>query len=509
MKQLRGVVFWPTFILLIITIACNFIAPDWMNTQTNLIKTQLLDRFQTLFGYACLAFFLVLGVAFVSPLGAVRIGGEGAKPLFKPWTWFAIALGTTTAVGILFWASAEPIYHMTAPPKSLGIAPNSTESGRFALATLFMHWTLIPHAIYTLPALLFALAFFNEKKPFSIASCLSPFTVPGLDAAIDSISLYCLVVGMAASIATGVLSIAGGVEHLFGIKSGPASWVIIGLTITGMYVASVRSGLQKGIRLLSKFNSKLFAFLLLYFFIFGPTKYLVRESFFGGVEFIRTFWERSTFTAYAANDSWPRDWPVFYFANWLAWAPVTGTFLGRISYGYTVRSFILLFLAVLAAFGGIWIAIFGTVAVHMHLVQHLPMEQILTQKGAEGVMFFTMSQFPGAQVIIPIFLVGLFVSCVTAADSNSVAMAAMSAKGVDQENPDPPFRIKLTWGVLIGFLAMAMLFSQGLGGVKTMSILGGFPALFFEILCTLVLLWKVLVSFGVVVRERRPVGNNL
>lgn len=495
MKQIRGFVFWPTFIFLIVTIVCNFLAPDWMASRTNALKTVLLDKSQALFGWSCLSFFLVLGVAFVSPLGKVRIGGDGASPLFKPWTWFAIALGTTTAVGILFWASAEPIYHMTAPPKSLGITPNSLESGRFALATLFMHWTLIPHAIYTLPALLFALSFFNDKKPFSIASCLHPFSIDGLDSVIDSISLYCLVVGMAASIATGVLSMAGGLEHVAGIKSGPLSWLVIGLLITVTYVISTKSGLNKGIKTLSKFNSKLFAFLLVYFFVFGPTKYLITETFYGSIEFIKTFWERSTFSAYGAGDPWPREWSVFYFANWLAWAPVTGTFLGRISYGYTVRSFILLFLAVLAAFGGIWIAVFGSVAIHMHLVQHLPMELILSQRGAEGVMFYIMSQFPLAKVIIPIFLVGLFVSCVTAADSNSVAMAAMSTKGVDQENPDPPFQMKLVWGVLIGLLAMAMLFSQGLAGVKTMSILGGFPALVFELLCVGVLLWRVVLSF--------------
>lgn len=493
--KIRGAVFWPTFLFLLTTILCNFLAPLWMAEKTNALKSLLLDHSQSLYGWACLSFFLVLGVAFFSPLGKVRIGGVNASPLFKPWTWFAIALGTTTAVGILFWASAEPIYHLSAPPSSLGILPQSEGAGRFALATLFMHWTLIPHAIYTLPALLFALAFFNDQKPFSIASCLHPLSIRGLDTFIDSVALYCLVIGMGASIATGVLSVSGGLEHLLGWKSGPLSWLCVGAIMILTYLLSTKSGLQAGIRILSKFNSKLFAFLLVYFFFFGPTRYILKETFWGGLEFFRTFWERSTFLAYAPTDPWPREWPVFYFANWLAWAPVTGTFLGRISYGYTVRAFILLFLTVLAAFGGIWISIFSSVAIHMQLVQHLPMEAILTQKGAEGVMFYMLSQFPLAKIIIPIFLISLFVSCVTAADSNSVAMAAMSTKDIDPEHPDPPFKMKLIWGVLIGLLAMAMLFSQGLSGVKTMSILGGFPALLFEIACVGVLLWRVFLSF--------------
>src|SRR3989338_3625011 len=117
MKSLRGLVFWPTFIFLIVTISCSFIAPNWMAEKTNALKDILLVSLQGVFGWAGVAFLGVLVLAYISPLGRVRIGGDKAKPLFKPWTWFAIALGSTTAVGILFWACAEPIYHMTTPPQ--------------------------------------------------------------------------------------------------------------------------------------------------------------------------------------------------------------------------------------------------------------------------------------------------------------------------------------------------------------------------------------------------------
>ncbi len=496
MKNLKSFVFWPTFILLLWVVVASFYFPSEVEKTANALKTLLLDRFQNLYGGSAFVFFVLLVLCAFSPLGRVKIGGEQAKPIFGFWNWFAIALGTTTAVGILFWACAEPIFHMTMPPKSLGLTANSRESGVFAISTLFMHWTLIPHAIYTLPALLFALSFFNDKQPYSIGSCLYPLRLPWLGTLTDSISLFCLVVGMATSLATGVLSIGGGVAHLMQVKSSPWLWMAIGGVLLGLYVFSTVAGLERGIRRFSHFNTLLFLFLIVFFLSVGPTQFIFSETVLSLKEFLSTFFARSTFSGFGnGKDAWIREWPVFYLANWLAWAPVTGTFLGRISYGYRVRSFIAMFLMVLAAFGAIWISVFGTVAVHMHLVQKLPLESLLKTQGAESIMFYVLSQFPLARVIIPIFLIGLCVSCVTATDSNTIAMAAMSSKKIDPENPNPSTGMKLLWGTCIGLLAMAMLFSQGLNGIKTLSVLGGFPALIFEIACAFVLVWRMGVSF--------------
>lgn len=497
MKKIRGFVFWPTFLFLGTVVLASFKSPAKVADFANHLKSILLNQFQALYGWSGLIFFLLLLFTSFSPLGETKIGGKEAKPLFSFWNWFAIALGTTTAVGILFWACAEPIFHMTQPPKSLGLTPNSEASGEFALSTLLMHWTLIPHAIYTLPALLFALAFFNDKQPYSIGSCLYPLRSRTIGTLTDSIALFCLVVGMATSLATGVLSIGGGIAHLTGIASSPKVWTVVGLVLLSLYIVSTLSGLDKGIRRFSHFNTVLFLFLILFFFVAGPTHYILIQTWTSAKQFIHTFWGRSTFSAFdGGKDKWVREWPVFYLANWLAWAPVTGTFLGRISYGYKVRSFIAMFLLVLASFGAVWIAVFGTVAVHMHIVQKLPLETILKTQGAESVMFYVLSQFPLAKWIIPIFLVGLCISCVTATDSNTIAMAAMSEHGVNTENPNPSLRLKLLWGTCIGLLAIAMLFSQGLEGIKTLSVLGGFPALIFEIMCAMALGWRVLKSFS-------------
>jgi choline-glycine betaine transporter len=80
---------------------------------------------------------VVIGV-FFSPLGRVKIGGEDARPLLSRFNWFAVVLCTTIAVGIIFWSAAEPIYHLTQPPESFDIRPNSAQAELFTMSALFL-----------------------------------------------------------------------------------------------------------------------------------------------------------------------------------------------------------------------------------------------------------------------------------------------------------------------------------------------------------------------------------
>src|SRR5262249_9550059 len=121
-----------------------------------------------LFAYGTFAMVLICATIYISPLSKIKIGGHNAVPILTKTQWFAIALCTTVAAGIMFWATSEPLVHLYNPPFSKGIVPNSLEAQNFALATLFQHWSITPSAIYTLPALAFALAFYNLKQPFSL-----------------------------------------------------------------------------------------------------------------------------------------------------------------------------------------------------------------------------------------------------------------------------------------------------------------------------------------------------
>ena len=163
-SSLNHLVFWPPFLLFIAAIALNFVAPDKIvdgeKVKGKFFETVagangwILDYFGWLFSScAFLALLLCILICVTcfwkSGFGNVRIGGSEAKPLMSMWNWFSITICTTIAIGILFWSTAEPISHLTNPPKSLGAEANSPAAASFSLSTMYLHWSCL---LYTSPS---------------------------------------------------------------------------------------------------------------------------------------------------------------------------------------------------------------------------------------------------------------------------------------------------------------------------------------------------------------------
>jgi choline-glycine betaine transporter len=186
----------------------------------------------------------------------------------------------------------------------------------------------------------------------------------------------------------------------------------------------------------------------------------------------RNYWTTTT------TDPWAKEWTIFYWANWFAWAPISVAFLGRIAYGHSVRAFLTINFLLPAAFTGFWMVVFAGSAIHMELIEGVPLIQTLNDRGPEGVLFTFLEHFPLAAVLIPTFLITAFFSFVTAADSNTSAMSGLSSTGISPESPEPSMPIKIVWGVLIGMVAWVMITFAHLDGIRMLSNLGGLPALF-------------------------------
>lgn len=105
----------------------------------------------------------------------------------------------------------------------------------------------------------------------------------------------------------------------------------------------------------------------------------------------------------------------------------------------------------------------------------------LQTSGAENVIYQILEQLPLPHLITPIFLLITFISFITAADSNTSAMSNLCSKNISTEDQESPLPIKVIWGTIIGALAWVMITYSGMEGIKMISVLGGFPALFLLI----------------------------
>lgn len=146
--------------------------------------------------------------------------------------------------------------------------------------------------------------------------------------------------------------------------------------------------------------------------------------------------------------------------------------MGRIAKGRTVKQMIGMYIAVCAAISGLWMVIVSGSALW---VNHSGVADLSTaySQGVENVPYEMLGALPGGVIIIPLFVLLIFFSTVTACDSNAVVMAGISTTGISPENPEAPKWLKIIWtalAMIVGYIMIAMI---GVDGVKIIANFGG------------------------------------
>jgi glycine betaine transporter len=440
--------------------------------------------FGWLVSLSALIIVVICALLFVSPFGRVVIGGPRAKPMLTKWQLFAIILTTNIAIGILFWGPVEPLTYFSHPPASMGIAPNSPAAATFAMSTVLLHWTWTPYAFASLVGVMFAFAFYNMKRPFTLGAPLAPLlgrhSVGAGGQAIDAICLYSLVLGMGGSLSAAMMMMGGGVNHVLHISGPPSKMTmgLIALAILATAIVAAVSGVKKGILYIANINTAFLAGFLLFIFLFGPTRFILSFATEGLGNLLSHYFEKVLFTGAAFQDPWPHSWTQMQFSGWFAWGPIMSVFLGRIGYGHSVRTFLIFNILLPALFTGLWMAILCGSLLHMEMFQNAGMVANLDKNGVEAVLYAFLEHFPLIRIVVPVFLFTAFISFVSTADSNLSAMSGISSAGISEETPESSTVIKIAWGATIGVVAWIMASSTHLKGVQMLSSLGGLPAMF-------------------------------
>lgn len=446
---------------------------------TTSINAAIIDTFSALFLYSAVALLGLCIYAFFSPLGKILIGGAEAERIYSPFRWFAVSLTTVIAMGILFWAVAEPVVHFREPPGFSGIEPGSEAAMVFSMSTVFVHWTLAPYAIYTVAALTFALVFYNFDGDFSVGSLFRPMLGRHLGELaaqlIDGLVLFAVVVGMSAVMSAGLLLIGDGLQYLFALPKSPAVYAATAGFIVSVALLSAASGLRQGIQLLARINTVLFVLLLFYLLIAGPTVFIARLGSLSVIEFLADFLPRQLLLDESEGSRWSGWWTTAFYASWFAWAPLSCLFLGKIARGYTVRQFILVNLLLPSLFGVLWFSVFGGAALYFDHHGDGAMYAAYQQEGLAAMAYELFSYLPGSATLSVFFVFACFISFITATDSNTDAIGGLCMKSVTAERMGSPFVIKLLWATVIGVVGWCSATYLGADGIKMLANLAGLP----------------------------------
>ena len=481
MQRLKPITFWPA--LVGVALVLVLIAADQQRfvELVSAVNAAIIHHLSGPFLYCAVLMLALCLLVFIAPLGAVRIGGEHAVPIYSPFRWFAVSLTTVIAMGILFWAVAEPVVHFHEPPPFSGVEPGGRDAKRFAMSTVFVHWTLVPYAIYTVTALTFALSFYNRGERFSVAALLRPLlgNLLGQRAAhcVDALVLFSVIVGMSAVLSAGLLLITDGFHSLLALPPTPLMLGLCALSIVGIALASAASGLRRGIQVLARINTVLFVLLLVYVFLVGPTLAIIKLGGSGTAEYFLHFWEHQLVLNEPSDSDWSGWWTTAFYASWFAWAPLASMFLGKIARGYTVRQFILVNLLLPSLFGGIWFAVFGGAAIHYDEMNQSAMFATYENHGLAAMAYQLFSYLPGSTLLSLFFIFACFISFITSTDSNTDVIAALCVRSVTADHQESPFVVKLLWASVVGVIGWCSATYLGSDGIKMLANLAGLPGL--------------------------------
>ena len=491
-------VFWPAAGVVIAFSAFAILAPGAAEELFLGLQNSIVNGFSWYYVLIAAIFVAVAIVFGFSRFGDFKLGRDNDEPEFSLGAWFSLLFAAGMGIGLVFYGVSEPLSHFVSPRP--GVTGEPPQLAQAALTQTYLHWGVTAWSIYVIVGLSLAYAIPRRGRPISIRWTLEPVLgrkrVEGpWGHAIDVVALAGTLFGVATSLGLGVLQISAGLDAA-GIAepSGGLQVIIIGV-ITVCVLASVLSGVTRGMKWLSSTNLILAGLLLLYILIFGQTEYLLREWVQSIGSYIQNFVGLSfTVSAFqgTAGEDWQSSWTSFYWGWWISWAPFVGIFIARISRGRTVRQFVLGVIGVPTLLGILWFAVLGGSALYLELDQPGSMTTADGSVNIEGAIFQLLDYFPGTTLLTIGVMVLVAVFFITSSDSGALVMGMIATGG----NQEPAKWIRTFFTLVTALLAIALLLTGGLTALQTAAITIALP---FSVVMLLIC-WSTIVAFQ---RERR------
>ena len=454
------------------------------------------------FFMAVVTFFLLFCIWLaVGRYGRVKLGKPEDEPEFSTLSWLAMLFAAGMGVGLLFWGVAEPVMHYASPPVGEGSTP---DAARKAIVLTSFHWGLHAWAVYAVGAIVLGYFGFRMGTPYLPGAPLRVAFrgrwVGPVAWLADFIGVIAVAAGVAGSLGMGIMQIQAGLNVTFGLSADSKLLAgILMILLVVAYLASASTGLDKGIKWLSNINITIAVCLLLFMLVAGPTASLLNV-------FVTAVGDYTSSLAgltmrlfpYRDLDQWTQSWTLTYFIWWIAWAPFVGVFVARISRGRTLREFVLGVLFAPTLFSILWFSVFGGIAIHedMHGVGGIA---DLVNEDVTVALFALFGLQPMSAVLGVTALVLIFIFLITSADSATFVLGMLTTQGT----PNPPVRRKIIWGIILGGLGAALLFTDNIDALKAVVVGGAVPFTFILLLQTAALVRMLRKDPDVPRRPRR------
>lgn len=484
-------VFWPALIVVLAAVAPLILYPAESTEILNRILATITNGLGWLFlWFTTICFGLLMWFAF-GRYGSVRFGGDDIQPEFRTLSWVAMLFCAGIGTSLLYWSTIEWAYYYQAPP--FGIEAGTAEAAEWAAMYGMFHWGPMAWALYSIPALPIAYAFHNRKIPFlrisqACRGVIGDRADGPLGKLIDVLFIFGLIGGTGTSLGLGTPIISESISSLSGIERTYLLDVVVVVVWTAIFATSVYLGLEKGIKRLSDINVYLGIFLLAFIFLLGPTIFIL-DSFTNSIGLLVNNYVRiSLYSDPMDQTGFPQTWTVFYWAWWIAYAPFMGLFVARISRGRTIRDVI--GANIIWGSLGCWLffAVFGNTSMYFELNGVVPVLEIMNESSPQAAIVAVIEALPLSGFIMILFIAMCFIYSATTLDSSAYTISAVASKDLVAGEAEPRRWNRLFWAVVLGTVALALMYLGGLKPLQTAAVIVAVPLIFVIALSVLSLL---------------------
>ena len=484
-------VFIPPAVLLVISVLFGALFPQQFAEGSGKVLGYITKNFGWMFTLGSIILLVFCLWAGFSKYGKIPLGGPKAKPEMGMFSWFAVSFTSSLAIGISYWCVAEPMTYYMNPPAFLGLKGQTVEAAEAAMRYVYLHWSLIPFAIYASAGIAVAFLFHNAKMPFRVSSALFPLLGKRVNGsagnAVDAITIFAMVGGIGTSLGLGTMQIASGLQYVFGVNSGIAVQTLIVLVMSVAFIAVACSGVLKGVKWVGNINMILYFFVLIFVFIFGPTRGIIENTITSAGDYLFHFIPLATNLDPIRQTGFHESWTTFYWAWWLAFAPLTGLFMIRLAKGRTIREFVMVNLVAPASFVLIWFGTFGSAGIFSDMFGGTNLGQIIAEKGSAFAMYAMLENYPMPIFMSAVVLILVAISFNTQAEAVCITLSAMSTVGFDEagNEKEPPKPMIIFWGVIMAAITIVLLYTGGTSAfqaLQTSVVVCGLPIIFLQVL---------------------------
>lgn len=500
----RGI-FWSAVVALTLIITPLMIYPQ----SGKKVISDVLAWMTGTFGWLYLlvgisSFFVMMWLAF-GPIGKIKLGDADEEPEFRHGPWIVMLFCAGIGISICYWAFVEPLYFLSTPP--LGIAANTPQAVEWAAMYPMFHWGFVPWALYLIPSLPIAYALYVRKVNVlrmseACRGVLGNWVDGPLGKLIDVTVIFSIVGGVGTSLGLSVPLVSTLTHDMFGVEDSFGLQMSILAIWTLIIGWSVYNGLKKGIQTLSNLNAALALLVLLLILFIGPTVFLLKLWSNSVGMLADNFFRISFWTDPIQNRSFPENWTIFYWAWWVAYAPMMGLFVARISRGRTIKALILN--GVGWGSIGCWafFAIWGGYALNLQVNGIVDLQAILSSEGgAPATVVAILRTLPWDEGIVPLFTVLCFIFLATTVDSSAYMLASICTREMTGYQ-EPARWNRILWTLMVSMVGVALLVVGGLEAVQISTVIVALPMIPVLVLLVLSLLRWVQRDFGPQLRRK-------